>query len=228
MKVQINLLKLFLTTFIILFFTACKKKKNPEYYKFPLGEAKSYLYALEGSYWIYKNTVTGDLDTQTCTGFLCDTFIEKGTEDYSEHITVEYERIWRTIESSFNQWQYFDETLGYNPNSTPLKKLRTILNRSSTVAVGSKDPFFYPCSIDERYGGGIYVTICRGFDSTLLIQGKTYNSVIRFEFYFDDFWYPSPENQSAIYYWAKDVGLVKRENITENYSWELKEYKIIR
>ncbi len=46
----------------------------PEYYRFKLGEAKDYLWAKPGSYWIYKNTLNGALDTQTCTYFYFDSF----------------------------------------------------------------------------------------------------------------------------------------------------------
>jgi hypothetical protein len=63
---------------LILVLAACNDRSDdchddgtcpPENYRFELGELKSYLWAKPGSYWIYKNTKTGDLDTQICTGF---------------------------------------------------------------------------------------------------------------------------------------------------------------
>lgn len=50
----------------------------------------------------------------------------------------------------------------------------------------------------------------------------------------DYIWYPrnytpiEMKYPRAIYYWAKDVGLVKRENTKETYSWELIKYNIIK
>lgn len=197
----------------------------PEYRRMPLGEAKDYLYALPGSYWIYKNTLTGDLDTQICTGFVCDTIISKG-EDRAKYITIEYERIVKTSYSTFNKVEYYDETRGYNA-SVP-RDLETIFNR--WCGVDNIQPFFHPFIINTTTGNGASTTTCKAVDSAILINGKLYSNVVRFEIDLDG----NYENNcrypyfGTIYFWAKDVGLIKKTVKQCNYSWELTEFKIIK
>ena len=141
---------------------------------FPLGEAKKYLCFNKGSYWIYKNTKTGDLDTQVCEGYLLDNIVEKGTFNHTKHITVRYEYMSRVISSSFNDCYYYDETAGYNPDA--IRQLKTIVDRNSSK-IGSIKAFFYPFVLSEKFGNGSSNSIFIGLDSTLLIQGKTYYNV---------------------------------------------------
>lgn len=217
----------------LLLFWGCKEKDchkdgtcAPDYRKMPLGEAKSYLWALPGSYWIYKNTANGFLDTQVCTGFLCDTIIVKGEYKDTKHITVEYERINRFISSSFNDWTIHEETAGYNGNYP--RELKAIVARYANG--GEIKAFFYPFNIGERNGTGSSYTTCKGMDSSMLIQGKTFSNVIKFDVDKDDIWDDKLQciRSNNIYYWAKDVGLIKKEMKTCNSSWELIEYNIIR
>ncbi len=187
----------------------------------PLGEAKDYLYALPGSYWIYKNTVTGELDTQICVGFICDTIIRKGTQNYSRHITIEYERIKRVIESTFSMNIFYEETSFYNPDAP--RPLSTILNRH--VDGHSTSIFLNPFISG---GGGSASGYYQGMDSTLVIQGKLYYNVAKFELDIDGIWENSPPFTGSQYYWAKDVGLVKRLATARKDEWELINYQIIK
>jgi hypothetical protein len=57
------------------------KPPKPEYYRIKMNEElKSYLWSKPGSYWIYKNTKTGDLDTHIIRSFYFDSILVKGTE----------------------------------------------------------------------------------------------------------------------------------------------------
>ncbi len=194
---------------------------------YPLGEAKNYLCFNKGSYWIYKNTKTGDLDTQVCEAYLLDNIVKKGSFNNTKHITVRYEQMSRTISSSFNDCNYYDNTSGYNPDAISFGIERTILIRNSSK-IGTIGAYFYPFVENENYGTGSNVTTCIGLDSTLIVQGKTYYNVAKFDIDQDDIWYNFASYPNAVYYWAKDVGLIKRWNKSENYSWELIEYNIIK
>ncbi len=216
----------------ILFYNGCKPKDchddgtcAEDYRRMPLGEAKNYLYALPGSYWIYKNTLTGDLDTQTCTGFICDTIISKG-EDLAKYITIEYERIRKTSFSSFNHLEYYDETRGYNASAP--RDLETIFNRWS--GGNNIQPFFHPFIINTNTGNGASTTTCKGLDSALIIQGKLYKNVAIFNIDLDGVVEINCKHPAIVttYYWSKDVGLVKKTIKDCNYSWELIEHKIIK
>jgi hypothetical protein len=215
---------------IMLFNFGCKPKDchkdgtcAEDYRRMPLGEAKEYLYSLPGSYWIYKNTSTGDLDTQVCIGFICDTIIIKGTENFSRHITFEYERIKRVIKSSYNKNVIYEQTAGYNPNAP--RSLEAILERDVN---GTIKAFFYPFTLGEKISKGISNTTCIGIDTTLTIQGKLYYNIAKFELDIDGTWENSPPFTGSQYYWAKYVGLVKRLAINRNDEWEILSYEIIK
>ena len=215
---------------IVLFNFGCKPKDchkdgtcAEDYRRMPLGEAKDYLYALPGSYWIYKNTVTGDLDSQVCIGFICDTIIRRGTENFSRHITIEYERVIRDIQCSFNNILITDETAGYNPNAP--RSLEAITDRHANHSI---KVFFYPFVPGRVIGNGASYTNYLGIDTTLIIQGKSYTNVAIFELDLDGIWENSPPYTGSKYYWAKGVGLVKRTATNKNDNWELLRYKIIK
>ncbi len=194
-----------------------------EFYRFKLGEAKAYLWAQPSSYWIYKNTATNELDTQICTSFVFDSLKTKGTQDYSNHINVEYDRIRRTIQSSYNQWIYYDETDKPEPNGSSFNgNYRIIIDRNANGSINT--PFFYPFNINAWSSN----TQCKGIDTTLTIQGKTYANVVRFEISLDGLWENSPPYTGSKYYWAKDVGLIKRTALNKPDNWELIEYNIIK
>lgn len=80
----------------------CKDKRNDipgkqcdprpnEISHFWLGEAKDYMYFKPGTWWVYKNTNTGMIDTIQVYSSSLDTFTVKGREDYSYHRIFIYE-----------------------------------------------------------------------------------------------------------------------------------------
>ncbi|MES2618433.1 MAG: hypothetical protein V4613_11170 [Bacteroidota bacterium] len=185
-------------------------------------EAQSYLWADTGSWWIYKNTKTGELDTQTLVYFNFDSTISKGTYDYSKHITLEYDILKREIYSTYTQWLYKDETTGFEANGTPLVTSAFGVNRyvsGEGIILNFYIPFNHPGSTYCQY---------KGIDSTLIIQGKTYLNVARFSINLDPFWKNTPPYTGSVYYWAKDVGLVKRVATSKPDVWELIDYKIVK
>ncbi len=209
----------------------CHDKGNcdPEYYRFDLGEAKSYLWADTGSYWIYKNSKTGELDTQTCVGAITYWVNTKGTTNYAKHITIDYEVLYRKLYSTYNQWEYVDKTNSVNPNSATLENNK-IVNRT-VAGQGINYPFLFPASINYKYGTSNSLTTCTNTDTSIIVNGKTYDHVVVFEMNMDDIWYPNDHPlatryPNAFYYWVKDIGLIKRYNKGENYSWDLIDYKI--
>jgi hypothetical protein len=190
----------------------------------PLGEAKDYLYALPGSYWIYKNSSTGELDTQTCQGFLLDTVIERGTLNNTKHITVEYERINRVIYSTFNKKEFEDETGFYNPNA--IRPLKTIMSRY--LGARSNLVFFNPFMVNEKIASAASYTKCVSFDSIMNINTNKFHMVVSFDIDIDFIASIGEPPTSSIYYWGKNVGLIKKFDRLKNISWELIDYQIIK
>lgn len=206
----------------------CKKDGScaEEYYRTRIGGLKNYLYALNGSYWIYKNTKTAELDTQTCISFYYDSIKVRGTLNYSKFKVIEYDRIGRTIYSSYYKTSVVDYTLDYSPDSRSFNNGVIILTRK-IYGVGTADPLIYPFQNGIVTGNGSSVTEFKGLDSTLIIQGKTYYSVAKFDIDVDHTW-DDFSHSGGIYYWAKDVGIVKHTHKDGNYSWELIDYHIIK
>ena len=90
--------------------------------------------------------------------------------------------------------------------------------------------FHYTFDYPRMSGTGSSYTTYIGMDSTLTIQGKTYQNVAKFDIDLDGVWsktYPYTTTGST-YYWAKDVGLVKRTATHRDENWELIEYNIIK
>ncbi len=220
--------------FFILIHNSCGDKNDcakngcpPEYTRYKLGEALPYLWAKPGSYWIYKHSQTGQLDTFVVTDFLFDTITVKGTEDHSKHITFAYDLLERVVYSSFNKKYYHDVISKYFPNATPKKGLFFSFHREGPN--GDVSMFHYPFSKSENSGTGAETTTFVEIDSLYILEGKIYTNVAKFDISLDIY----NENDcfvysQASYYWAKDIGLIKRELKHCNFSWELIDYKINR
>lgn len=209
----------------------CHEKGNcdPEYYRYDLGEARDYLWAAAGSYWIYRNTKTGELDTQTCLSAKTYWVNDHGSTKYSQHITVDYEVLLRVLKSSYNGWLYEDKTSFYNPDA--MRTQKTFVDRN-VYGEGINNPFWHPMHINEKGGTSSSVTTCVNTDTTIQINTTLYDSVAVFEIDMDDIWYPNSHPivtryPKARYYWVKTVGLIMRRNLSQSYSWELIDYKIL-
>jgi hypothetical protein len=220
-----------IATMIVL--CTCKKKDckkdgtcPPEFYRYKLGEAERYLGARTGSYWIYKDTFTGTLDTQFCTGYYLDSITTKGNQVFSKHVTVTYDQLFFDISTSSRKSVYHCSTNPFTANATT-QGYRIILDRG--IGGSGVECFFYPFDLGI-HAGTYHTTECLGTDSTMVVQGKTYREVVKFKISLDGSWEEGglPLFTGSIYYWAKDVGLIRREGIHKPGNWELIDYKIIK
>ena len=183
-----------------------------------------------GSYWIYKNTKTGDLDTHIINGFYFDSILVKGIYPYSKHRTIYYDYLSKSFYSTFIKRFFYEYTRTFNPQATDLYITSNDLTREGN---GSRNhPLVHPFLIpkESNSGTGSSYAAYIGMDSTLTIQGKTYQNVAKFDIDSDGVWsktYPYTTTGSK-YYWAKDVGLVKRTATHRDENWELIEYNIIK
>jgi hypothetical protein len=205
------------------------KPPKPEYYRIKMNEElKSYLWSKPGSYWIYKNTKTGDLDTHIIRSFYFDSILVKGIYPYSKHRTIYYDIMTRSFYSTFIKDYYYEYTRTFNPQATDLYITSNKIYREGNGSINT--PFVYPFVLGTGSGNGSSNTTYIGMDSTLTIQGKTYQNVAKFDIDKDDIWEEKLNciRSNNIYYWAKDVGLIKKKSISCNYSWELIEYNIIK
>ncbi len=207
------------------------KPPKPEYYRIKMNEElKSYLWSKPGSYWIYKNTKTGDLDTHIINGFYFDSILVKGIYPYSKHRTIYYDYLSKSFYSTFIKRFFYEYTRTFNPQATDLYITSNDLTREGNGSINHPlvHPFLIPKESNSGTGSSYAAYI--GMDSTLTIQGKTYHNVAKFDIDSDGVWsktYPYTTTGSK-YYWAKDVGLVKRTATHRDENWELIEYNIIK
>ncbi len=198
----------------------------PEYYRFKLGEGLNYLFAREGSYWIYKNTKTADLDTVICTYFRLDSIKQTGTINGRQNRTYHYDRLNRKLFSSFFKRYIYENTTSHNPDATTIDNGFYGLDRE-IGGLSIISAFHFPFNNVDISGNGAEVTRFVNLDSTVILNGKVYKNVAAFSISNDGTWEDTPPYTESIYYWAKDIGLIKRKSIQKNYSWELIEYNIL-
>jgi hypothetical protein len=207
------------------------KPPKPEYYRIKMSEdLKSYLWSNIGSYWIYKNTKTGDLDTHIIRSFYFDSILVKGNQLRTQHITVYYDYLSKSFYSTFIKSFFYDYSNYNSPNAESFNNGRNLLTKEGNGSF--IQPFYYPFQFTSVPGAGTGSsnTTYIGMDSTLTIQGKTYYNVAKFDIDSDGVWsktYPYTTTGSK-YYWAKDLGLVKRTATHRDENWELIEYNIIK
>ncbi len=224
MKKLINIL--FLTS--IMLQNSCKKDPDPEpvHHFLKLGNFVDYVWAKPGSYWIYKNTKTYELDTHFCNAFKFDTVTATGRYKDTRHITVTYERIRRNIYSTFNKWNIYDKTIDFPPQTQAYSGYNYIDRNVS--GEGIITAFIMPFTKGIVFGNGSSNTTVIDTIPSLTLNNKTYYDVVKFDIDLDSQWENTPPYKTSIYYWAKDVGLIKKTSKLDNYSWELIEYNIIK
>jgi len=194
------------------------------------GNFKDYFYFKPGSFWIYENNRTGELDTCTIVSMSRDTVtLEYETADFKR--LVKQEKINFVIYTNHrngvvNYWTT-NPCLGcidYDSTYTISKYMR------------GGNVFYIPWNKYPSYSN---------YYPSMVIGGQTYNDIYRFDLEMDDglpFWDDTKllwggQNGSAnfsSYYWARNYGLVRLDykkytskNILDSASWILK-YKDIK
>lgn len=190
---------------------------------FPLGEIKEYHYFQPGSWWVYKNMISGELDTVVMARSNIDTI---------------------PVGNNIRKFSYEDIT--YTTTSITLKENYRHYNRYGLSAEPIDWKYFYYISrsrISDKNGfEGIQYTYIYPYENFIggqnsihleekienySLSGFNFNDVLVFQIEGDGSWDSYPTK----YYWAKNVGLVKREKcdidkITLLDGWELIEYEI--
>ncbi|MDP2176054.1 MAG: hypothetical protein Q8K70_09115 [Bacteroidota bacterium] len=231
---------------IIIFLSACCKDNNPyiegcqtepfeELGPFNLDTMKPYVFFETGSYWIYKCDLTGELDSQYCVS--SDAIVRKA-------IGVKRVYDFENIYSNNRSLKYKTNILMQGQTSDP-----DIINFDFGIVwqrniKGTIAPVLSTWQDKEKgFGNGVSDTYFRGKLPTFVVEGKEYHDVLVYEVLRDPT-FPKPDDQTglsigssgnSIYYWAKNVGLIKIQHNTGNYGvnppvaitllWNLIDYK---
>lgn len=203
------------TLFLIFFFSCCKDKTPPQVDlgHFSLDTIKPYLYFKPGSWWVYKNDSTGEIDSQV---MISSEF--KTLSASSSKRKYSYEVINSVAKSMTNN--YFYDLIGRTPDADNFNfEYKTVWTRTRHKGGdfdGMNSIFIAPLFLNRDFGSASEKSYYRGKLPTLTLNGFTFYDVLKFEVHGDASWPDSKiltsDNGISTYYWAKNVGLVKISN----------------
>jgi hypothetical protein len=227
---------LYLLCTTLLLLNACKpeNKPHPNIYKGPyyLGEVKDYLYFKTGSYWVYKNNVTNQIDTWTMT--FIDTFKNIKDMDLPDaHYFCTYTDLNFIIWSSMLKNKMSHGLYPPAPYDFGYSVHRACIYQSFPLKYNYFNiPFMY-----SRDTNQVYSSVAEYFRTVYNLHSGpyTFDSAVQLRVY-DDIWPRSSIVKNSLvfadHYWVKGVGLTKiyiRSYYPETIeTWELIDYKIIK
>jgi hypothetical protein len=218
---------------VICFLISCKYERAPKeeqhmgpYYFWKYAD---YFWFKPGTYWIYENNRTGELDTCTLISMDRDTITY-----FYEH--PQFKR-WFTVER-MNYNIFTNHRLGAVDHATVIGCLDcpTLDSNRAIKRNGSSNIFTIPWNREKGYSG---------YYPSMQVSGNTFYDVYRLDRVGDGglpFWDDTKllwgtlngTAQFSSYYWAKDVGLIQIKYKTtldtgpDSAYWNLKEYKILK
>ena len=219
---------------IIVFYTSsCKPERGPKearhYGPYYFREYSNYVYFKPGTYWIYENNRTGELDTCTLVSMKRDTvtfFYE--SSQYKLWYTIE--RIDYNINTRHRLGNVSYQTLGSCIDCPHVDSIRVIKRN------GERNVFNIPWNADPGYSG---------YYPSITVGSSTYNDIYRLDLLEDGgipFWDDTKllwgtlngTAQFSSYYWAKDIGLIQikykktLDTGLDSAYWNLKSYNILK
>ena len=222
MKVTKLILLLSLLPFIL---TTCKDDEPQYLGEFRLGaEGEAYIKFEPGSYWVYENDMTGERDSIVMDYYRSKMRHFQGLEReyYREDISFKWES--NNGVYIFNSVHPFADL---TPESAFQSNSRHWAMPCNRQVVGPSAIMHMPPTLTS--GGGVsgQLSTHRLTHDSLQVQGEWYYDVAVFEVDND----PLLDNKPSKYYWAKNVGLIKKEKFkhwTNEYieGWHLVKYQV--
>jgi len=198
-----------------------------------LNEARDYIYFRTGTWWVYKKTPTGEFDTIVVYNNWNDTVKLMGDGN-----TLYYERLEWSAKSKVDNYNYrFNRGPGLLPD--PSYATEYMITKKGYGWSKSRPGdggghllnFLYPFDTSWNRIGSVSDTRLVSYQDTMTVQGVKYSDVKTFEassdfsFIYDDLGRSGGRVQ---YSWSPHVGIIKREHMTKDQSWELVESFIVQ
>ena len=207
---------------------------------YPLGGAKDYLYFKRGSYWIYKNSFTGELDSLYLA--YCDTFVKTTKGSDYRWLEVKYTAIEFKLRSDIYNASYrsytqrvLPDVTGFDPNN--FFSVQFCEMSFDEPKSGSSGYIFqYPFPKKNNPNKYEHYDQIKWTDSTFYDVGVFYNDLYSYNMIRMPKNVPGgcgPTNLGK-FYWGKGVGIVAMEDSLYLYSnnekhlnrWELIRYHL--
>ncbi len=244
----------FISAFVLLIASNCKNPKEAPYrnFHYTLDDAKDYMYFKKGTWWVYQNNVTKEIDSVYVTDSQIGESSSKGFEEWSKNTTLTQELMDVYMKSDRvdgwgNRHEYHIWTTGERVNAYPLPERAYLFekndqknNISGGGGVNHGIVFMHRFDTAWRtYSSGVVK-----LDSTLInyaLNGHTFDTVR--VFYIErDIFFPQIRNNLILEggpsytYYAKKVGLIKyvvhsyliSNNQPVTLNWDIKKYNIIQ
>ena len=207
----------------------CKHEPPPEVpkvcqYDSSVEEMKKWYYFKTGTWWVYQEQTTGDLDTIT---------VYYDWEGTNSSGTVGFEWTATSSWDGYDQYYIFNDSYSIHcitAETCTCHKVKRARGQPGNF-VGEAQIFLYPL-IEENYNSvSGYIngqwtgghSTCTDIDLTFVIGGDTIQSVARWDVEIDG----SQENDApGIYLIAENIGIVQMEYPQINKSWKLIECQI--
>jgi hypothetical protein len=207
----------------------CKHEPQPEepkvcQYDSSVEEMKKWYYFKTGTWWVYQEQTTGDLDTIT---------VYYDWEGTNSSGTVGFEWTATSSWDGYDQYYIFNDSYSIHcitAETCTCHKVKRARGLPGNF-VGEAQIFLYPLIegnynsvsgyINGQWTGGH--STCTDIDLTFVIGGDTIQSVARWDVEIDG----SQENDApGIYLIAENIGIVQMEYPQINKSWKLIECQI--
>ena len=229
---------------LLLLLGACKpdKPKDPITITYKLGEVKDYMVFKPGTYWVYQNDITGEIDSQWVTSSQVGEYSQKGTEEYSRHITLKQEFFEMSIATNFidgygdnPRWKV--SSWGQKVNAYPSPDYAYVARKTKTAnkTGGTAEVYRKPYYTTSNFS--VYqINLLTNYE----LNGATYDTVRVFrvgaDWCFPQSKIPSLDGGNSDYYYAKNVGVIKIYNpsyrvsdgVPLNQTWSLIRKNIVQ
>ena len=212
----------------VFIFNSCNKDDDFEAKDWPIPqEVLDYFYFNQGSYWVFENDKTGDKDTLTVSSRRkywingsngdkyeqADVYINSSLDGYTYHYYVMTQASAGCIRDA--------------KNNRPCYSMLCSKYKSGNY-VGESLNFVYPFQIS--YSG---YAAAPSYNSTFTVEDSKDTLTLNSRKFFKILIFSikkSVVNQKKDikFYWAKDAGIIKKENITDSQTWNLIDYRIIK
>lgn len=206
---------------IILGLQSCKPDDSnpidPRYFKAPQ-EVLDYCYFKEGSYWIYRDSVSGQRDTVYVISSNFDTLINN-----NEGVTEYYDIFLVTTYSSFDKYNV-NIRLQDRPWLVTGAPIVFYTKYKPGDVKGTTVHHFYPYKVGSiNYGTSDIITLIDTKPKYDILQ-NSFNSTLIYQHSKD----PNYDYSSTVIYQAKNIGTIKKVIKAKNQVWELIEYNIVQ
>jgi hypothetical protein len=201
----------------------CKKDPNPDPgYSAPMQrDLYAYAFFQPGTYWVYEDSVSHIIDSVYV--IYADSSTYTNNETNADHYKGTFHRFQCKMISSYDHYMYqnwMDQSYEVNGSAPTVNRERYIMPGSGNI--NGRTINIAICNVGKSLSVALdYVTYVNYYPS-LSLNGQGFSSVQKWFTYNSN----CDDNKNAYYYISKNVGIIRREQVDSNRTWNLIRYHI--